>query len=164
MEATAGAEVRRICVTGDTHDAIVGRDALRDLLAAHLEEVDLILHCGDLVTLDALQDLASFAPVLVARGPDDPAAASDARLLDASRTVTAGGYRIELRRSHTDEPFTEREDVEVVVHGSTHIPSIVTVGRTVYIDPGSPTLSKSPSIGFLQIERSGIEVSLRFIV
>lgn len=56
-------------------------------------------------------------------------------------------------------------DVQVVVHGHTHIPRNQQIGNVRYVNPGSPTRPRGgsdPSIAIMEIE-DGAVVDVRFV-
>ncbi len=140
---------RRIALMGDTHDTIVGSEVF-DLLRPHLSGVDLILHCGDLSTLASLDHLTELAPTLAVRSTTDPDPAPPALVEGPRDVVVAGGCRIELRNKLADEEIIGREDADLVVF-SAHQPRLQTVGKTIFVSPGSPSLSETPTMAILDL-------------
>jgi putative phosphoesterase len=61
----------RIVVLSDTHIRRGGSRRLPAAAYAALEEADLILHAGDVVCADLLDELAGFAPTLAVLGNND---------------------------------------------------------------------------------------------
>ncbi len=86
----------RIAVLSDTQLPRKGRDLPPGVRTA-LEEVDLILHCGDLNEPPVLAALRSFAPVEAVAGEHD--AGFDPPLPDR-RVLELEGYRIGLLHGH----------------------------------------------------------------
>ncbi len=140
-----------IGLVADTH---IPRDAKR--LPPHIKEafkcVDLILHAGDIYIPDVLDELATIAPVLAARGNGDCDFPEDQRLKDC-HIIDADGFRIGLvhatiltersrRHIHIDGVL-KREfggHVDVIVFGDTHAALIEKYEGVLLINPGSPTL------------------------
>lgn len=108
-----------------------------------LEAADLIVHAGDFVGLDMLEELRGFAPVEGVHGNMD---APDLRaLLPRTRVVDLGGVRIGV--VHDPGPRQGREGrlaarfagCEAVVYGHTHLPEVTRHGDFWLLNPGSPT-------------------------
>jgi len=117
---------------------------------------DLILHAGDLHSLDVLNWLEEIAPVLACRGNGDdgsggrPLVPEDPRLRDALVTTRAG-FRIGLVHDVLDPQefpawplertmelyFGRRTDL--IVCGHTHLEGIKRYNDVLVINPGSPT-------------------------
>ncbi len=163
----------RIGIIGDTHYPEAG--PLWDEAYDALRGVDLILHAGDLHTLDVLDWLEQrcAAPVLGVRGNGDdggggrPVCPPDARLQPV-QIVEAHGARVgmvhdatlpEWPPHRTLETIMEHYfggPVDVFVHGDTHVEEIVEVRGVLMINPGSPTyprnLTRRPgTLAFLDI-------------
>lgn len=146
----------RIAVVSDTHLKGDGWGSPPELLAA-LAGVELILHCGDLDVLGALDHLETVAPVLAVRGYPDPREPGD-RLADETRVVEVDGVRIGMvhdtqapgppvRFTHTLEfppgsvhELMERkfgQSVDVVCFGDTHEEYIGWYQGVLFVNPGS---------------------------
>jgi putative phosphoesterase len=127
-------------VIADTHVPRRARALPADLLA-HLGHADLILHAGDLMVGDVLEELGAYAPVLAVRGNLDPpdldlpetlefdvGCARVAMIHDSGR---GQGRRARLRRRFPD--------ARVVVFGHSHIPFLEDEDGLMLLNPGSPT-------------------------
>jgi putative phosphoesterase len=165
----------RIGLIADTHYPEAG--PLWDEAYEALRGVDLILHAGDLHTLDILDWLEErcAAPVLAVRGNGDdggggrPICPDDARLLPA-QVFTAEGVTVGLVHDATLPEWPPHRTLEsimdhyfgrpvdVFVHGDTHVESIEEMRGVLLVNPGSPTfprnLTRRPgTLGFLELER-----------
>ena len=134
----------RLAIVSDTHLPRASR-RLPGACVARLREADLILHAGDLVALEVLDDLKAIGPPVAAvHGNVD--AAEVRRALPAERVVEAGGAKIGL--VHDAGPATGRlgrmarrfPDCDAVVFGHSHIPLLERddAGFQIF-NPGSPT-------------------------
>jgi hypothetical protein len=147
-------------VVSDTHIPEARAALWPEVLDAFVG-VDAILHGGDLHELSVLHALAEVAPVYAARGngedgsggrpvtPDDPR-------LRPSWLLDVAGMRVGLTH---DLPVPEipphltvarwcdrrfgTTDVDLVVHGHTHVESIDLIGTTLCVNPGSPTYPRN---------------------
>jgi uncharacterized protein len=141
----------RIGLIADTHDEVVPYDAIADRVAAVFAGVELILHCGDLTTTAILDRLAELAPVVAVRSPSDPPPAPP-RLLDGPHVLATHDVTIGLVNTLEDDPrSTFGRDVDVVVHGGTHVASVDASGTVLLVNPGSPTLADAVSVGILEL-------------
>lgn len=132
-----------IAIVSDTHMPRGGR-ALPDACVKRLRAADLILHAGDLVTLDVLAELRSLGDVVAVHGNVDNAAVRAA--LPATAVVDVGPRRIAM--IHDAGPAVGRlrrmrarfPDADAVVFGHSHIPLLerATDGFQIF-NPGSPT-------------------------
>ena len=149
-----------------------GARRLPDACVERLRGVDLILHAGDVMTAEALREMESIGPPLLAvHGNVDSAELR--RLLPERQVVDAGGVRIGM--VHDSGPRVGREarvrrrfpDADVVVFGHSHIPVDApgTDGQWL-LNPGSPTdRRRQPhhTIGILETE-AGRLVDHRIVV
>ena len=138
--------------------------------------VDMILHAGDLHTLEVVDGLGKLAPTYVARGNGDMDI-EDERLRD-HWLFEVGGVSIGMIH-HFPSPvrkssehifrYVEKHfgDVvpQVLIYGHTHLEGLHLVDNMLCVNPGSPTLPRNQSlrlgtIGFLDIEASRVTASV----
>ena len=134
----------RIAVISDTH-LPRGSRRLPDACLERLRSAELILHAGDLVSLNVLEELERLGPpVHAVHGNVDEAAVRER--LPAQLVVDAGGVRIAML--HDAGPAAGRlarlrrrfPDAGAVVFGHSHIPLHATGPDGLQIfNPGSPT-------------------------
>lgn len=132
-----------VVVLADTHIRPGGGRRLPDAVYAALEQADLVLHAGDLVCRELLDELGGFAPTLAVLGNNDVA------LLGAvpeERLLTVEGLRIGMihdsgaRKGREGRMRRRFPTAEVVVFGHSHIPIDAPGldGQRLF-NPGSPT-------------------------
>jgi putative phosphoesterase len=133
----------RIVVLSDTHIRRGGSRRLPAAAYAALEEADLILHAGDVVCADLLDELAGFAPTLAVLGNND---AELFGRLPEERLVPVEGVTIAM--VHDSGPRKGRESrlrrrfptADVVVFGHSHDPiDGPGLDGQWLMNPGSPT-------------------------
>jgi putative phosphoesterase len=140
--------VTHVVVLSDTHIRAGGRRRLPDQVYAALDGADLILHAGDIVTADLLDELSGFAPTHAVLGNNDV----DPRLshLPETRLEVLDGVRVAM--VHDSGPRAGREgrlrrrfpDADVVVFGHSHIPwNQHGIDGQLLFNPGSPTERRS---------------------
>lgn len=120
----------RIGVISDTHGL------LRPAAAALLEGSDHIIHAGDIGRPEVIAALRQIAPVTAVRGNVDTGAWAAA--YPETELVRLGGSSIHVLHNLADlalDPVSA--GIDVVISGHTHRPKIETVGRVLYLNPGS---------------------------
>lgn len=129
------------------------------------ENVDYIIHAGDLVELAVVDELEKIAPVLAVRGNMDGIEVAGA--LPRLNSLKVFDWKIGV----THDPsilygFNKMSETalengfDVFVYGHTHVADIKWEGKILYINPGSPTDPPSfmvkPSVGLLKITKEAI--------
>jgi len=146
----------RIAVIADTH-LPRGARRLPPTCLDELARAYLILHAGDVVTAEALDEIAKLAPVEAVHGNMDEAALS-ARLPERT-VVEAAGVRIGM--VHIAGPASRRAerlagwfpDCDAIVYGHTHIPQVDRLAGRWILNPGSPTeRRRAPARAMLRLE------------
>jgi putative phosphoesterase len=134
--------VHRVGVISDTH--IPTRAAgVPDAALRLFEDVELILHAGDLSSLAVVNQLSAYAPVEAVQGnvelPEVVAA------LPIKREIVVGGCAIGLvhilgdRAHYARNARTEFLLARVVVFGHSHIPYVADRDGLLLLNPGSAT-------------------------
>jgi uncharacterized protein len=134
-----------IAVISDTHMPR-GARRLPDACIERIAAADLLLHAGDLMTVEVLRELEAIGPPVAAvHGNMDTAELR--RLLPAERIVEAGSARIAMvhdagpragRLERMRRRFGGRSDA--LVFGHSHLPLHERAGDGFQIfNPGSPT-------------------------
>jgi len=135
--------VTHVVVLADTHIRRGGTRKLPDAAYAHLEAADVILHAGDVLVGEVLDELGGFAPVHAVLGNND---AELVGVLPETRSLTLDGVRIAM--VHDSGPAQGRAgrmhrrfpDADVVVFGHSHVPwHDAGVDGQLLFNPGSPT-------------------------
>jgi len=149
----------------DTHIPARAREIPKRVFEI-FEKVDFIVHAGDLVDLSVIDKLEQLAPVLAVYGNMDgpeirgklPKIAS-VKVLDWKigvmhdpGTMFGAGKMREIAKQNS---------FNVLVYGHTHHPNIKWEGKSLFINPGSPTnplppfISK-PTVALLKITREKV--------
>jgi len=162
--------VTHVVVLSDTHIRRSGglhasRGAARalgrlpDAAYAHLDRADVILHAGDVLVGDVLDELGGFAPVHAVLGNNDVDLAG---VLPETLQVTLGGVLVAM--IHDSGASTGRAgrmrrcfpDADVVVFGHSHIPwNEIGLDGQLLFNPGSPTERRAQphhTLGTLDLE------------
>lgn len=132
-----------VVVLADTHIRPGSTRRLPLAVYAALEEADLVLHAGDVLTGALLAELDGFAPTLAVLGNNDAELVGQ---LPEERVFTVDGLRIAM--VHDSGPRKGREarlrrrfpTADLVVFGHSHIPidAVGLDGQRLF-NPGSPT-------------------------
>lgn len=158
-------EIRIIGVISDTHIPTRGRiipPGLYDLF----EEVGLILHAGDLVDEQVLDEFKALAPVEAVAGNMDPVMLQSR--LGRLKLVEVGAVKIGLLHGDVSGHKIDYEQVlglfqpakpQAVVFGHLHQPVAEQYNDTLFFNPGSlidPRRTPYPSCGLLHLDGSKI--------
>ena len=132
-----------VVVLSDTHIHRGGSRRLPDAAYAHLERADVVLHAGDVVTGEVLDELAGFAPVHAVLGNNDHGLVG---VLPEVLDLDLDGLRVGMVHDSGDASGRARRmrrrfpDADVVVFGHSHIPWLEPgVDGQLLLNPGSPT-------------------------
>jgi putative phosphoesterase len=156
--------VKTIGIVSDTHWQAADGPLPPDLFKA-LDGVDLILHAGDLVTLEMIDRLSEIAPVQAVAGNMDSAEVK--QQLPIKRILTIEKIRLGLihgwgpPRGLPQRVLGEfPEDVAVVAFGHSHQPYQERIGGRLLFNPGSlleDRFSAGRSYGLLTVMGDRVE-------
>ncbi len=152
-----------IGVISDTH--IPERaDKIPEIVFKIFEDVDMILHAGDLVSFDVFEQLEKLAPTRCVQGNMDRYYGLK---LPKSDIITVEGHKIGLNhgevypRGDTQQlKYIALElGVDILITGHTHWAFIKEYDDIILLNPGSPTVPRmsDPSIMLLEIDEDSIE-------
>jgi len=155
---------KTIGLTSDTHVPKRASNVPQKVFEL-FQNVDFIIHAGDLVELSVIDDLEQVAPVLAVHGNLDSVEVNDA--LPVLNSLKIFDWKIgvmhDLEVSNGSDKMVriaKENGFNVLVYGHTHNPRINWEGEILYINPGSPTDPASflnkPSVGLLQVTKSAI--------
>ena len=170
----------KIGLVSDTH-VPTSLARLPEELLARLEDVDAILHAGDLVSQDVIERLRRIAPTAAVAGNMDPPKLSCG--LPDRVTLDFAGRSVGLKHGHQrhalqdryiglgyDAPqmnlfyqamATQLPNAEVIVFGHFHAPLVKRWNGRLFVNPGAivPTQGRS-TFAFLEI---GVDVEARIV-
>ncbi len=163
-EAPSLKPAKTVGLISDTHVPVRAK-AIPKKVFAIFENADFIVHAGDLVELAVIDELEQLAPVLAVHGNMDGPEVSGA--LPKLNSLKVIDWKIGV----THDPNTlfgvgkmreiaRQNGFNVLVYGHTHSSSIKWEGKTLYINPGSPTNPASfiskPSVALLKVTKEAI--------
>jgi putative phosphoesterase len=135
--------VTEIVVVADTHMRPGSSRRLPPAVYSALEDADLVLHAGDVVTRDLLDELGGFAPTLAVLGNNDGALAGQ---LPEERLFTVEGLRVAMvhdsgaRQGREGRLRRRFPTADLVVFGHSHVPvDAPGLDGQWLFNPGSPT-------------------------
>ena len=164
-----------IGIISDTHITPGGKRQLPPMVFETFAAVDLILHCGDLNTLQVVRDLEALAPVVAVRGNNDDHEA--VLQLPTRRIITIESCHIGMvhgdRGNGRNTPeialsnFADEENLDAVIFGHSHWPFLEWrehLGAQILLfNPGSASdKRRAPhfSCGLLHVENRKIEAEI----
>jgi len=135
----------KIFVLADTHDKLPAN------LESLARDADEIWHLGDLCAPGILQSIETFGPpVIVVRGNCDSNS-------DWPLTIDLKRNGVRFRLVHIP-PDQAPENIDVVLHGHTHVPRNECLRQVRFLNPGCvtrPNRGAPPSVAFLEIAADG---------
>ena len=126
-------------VIADTHITSRRLRGLPEGLFEHLKGADLVLHAGDLMDPDLLDELGGCAPVMAVRGNMDPPILPETLEFRFGGASVAMIHDSGLRRGRRARMQRRFPDARVVVFGHSHIPLLEDEDGLMLLNPGSPT-------------------------
>ena len=130
-------------------------------------DVDMIVHAGDLVSFDVLEELEKIAPTKCSQGNMDRA-----YNLKIPRNVFLEIEGLKIGLNHGEVyPRGDTQQlkyialemgVEVLISGHTHWPFIKEVGDVLLLNPGSPTVPRlsDPAVMLIEINNTKIDAQI----
>ena len=156
---------KTVGLIADTHIPVRAREIPRKVLEI-FDKVDSIIHAGDLVDLSVIGDLEQLAPVLAVYGNmDGPKIRGK---LPKINSVKVFDWKIGVIHDSRAlfgmgrmREIAKQNGFNVLVYGHTHNPRIKWEGKTLFVNPGSPTnplppFITKPSIVLLRIAKEKI--------
>lgn len=148
--------MKRVGLISDTHGLV------RPPVLDYLRGSDLILHAGDILEGEILQQLAQIAPVTAVRGNNDWGPWADR--LDETELLTVERVAIFLVHDLSHLPRHARaRAARVVVTGHSHKPLVQERDGVLFVNPGSagPRRFKLPiAAGELRIDGDQVRASI----
>jgi putative phosphoesterase len=151
----------RIGVISDTHiPDKVGR--VPEAILDAFKNVDLIMHAGDMVDLEVIEELRSVCPTIVAvAGNMDRAEV--AKKYPTKQVFNISGIKIGLAHGSGApagliellKNIFKADKCDIIVFGHSHDPVNKKIGKTLFFNPGSATDSFSGEISYGIIEING---------
>ena len=131
------------------------------------KDVDLILHAGDLTSMEVIEELEKIAPVMAIQGNMDRVNGID---LPKARVIKAEDLRIGLvhgevyPRADTQQLLylARQLDADILVSGHSHQPKIEQIEGILLLNPGSPIVPRlaDRTVMLLEIHKKEVDVEI----
>jgi len=156
---------KTVGLISDTHVPARAR-CIPKMVFKIFENVDFIVHAGDLVQLSVIDELEQLAPVLAVYGNMDGPEVSGA--LPKLNALKIYGWKIGVMHDPNTlfgrgkmREIAKQNNFDVLVYGHTHNANIKWEGKILYINPGSPTnpmasFINKPSVALLKVTKEDI--------
>lgn len=155
-----------IGLISDTHIPDRARIIPQNVIDA-FSDVDLILHAGDLTSLDIVEELEKIAPVMAVQGNMDRVNGIN---LPKAKTLEVEGVKIGIvhgevyPRADTQQLvyLAKQLDVDILVSGHSHQPKIEQTDGVLLINPGSPIVPRlaDRTVMLLEIHNKEVDVQI----
>ena len=155
-----------IGLISDTHIPDRARIIPQNVIDA-FSDVDLILHAGDLTSLDVIEELENIAPVMAVQGNMDRVNGIN---LPKAKTLEVEGVKIGIvhgevyPRADTQQLvyLAKQLDVDILVSGHSHQPKIEQTDGVLLINPGSPIVPRlaDRTVMLLEIHNKEVDVQI----
>lgn len=158
----------KIAIISDTHIHKHG-DKLETLIKNRLNSVDLIIHAGDYTDIRALTLLQKTKKFLGVWGNNDKTSIRE--VTKEKEILKVENYKIGIYHGHGMRSTTldnayyafSDDEVDIIIYGHSHQPSISTKKKVLMLNPGSPTSKRKErwySYIILEICQNNIFASL----
>jgi len=149
--------MKRIGIISDTHGL------LRPEVTEYLQDCDMIVHAGDVGSVEIIEQLQNIAPLVVVRGNVD----NGLNKLSLYEMFEFFGKTLYVYHGHKELDIDPAAaGVDVIISGHSHVPLITYKKSILYINPGSAgpkRFSLAVSIASLVISDSGMDATIRFL-
>lgn len=156
-----------IGLISDTHIPDRAKEIPEKVFEA-FDNVDLILHAGDLTSPKVIEDLEKIAPVMAIQGNMDRANGID---LPKAKVIEAEGLKIGVvhgevyPRADSDQLLylAKELNVDILVSGHSHQPKIEQKEGTLLLNPGSPIVPRLADRTVMLLEINNKEVDVEIV-
>ncbi len=157
---------KTIGIISDTHVPVRAKEIPKQVFKI-FDNVDFIIHAGDLVRLAVMDELEQLAPVLVVYGNmDGPEIRGK---LPKMNSLKVFDWKIGVMHNPSAlfgmskmREIVRMHDFNALVYGHTHSPNVKWERSTLFMNPGSPTnpippFITKPTVGLLKVSKDKIE-------
>ena len=146
----------KVGVISDTHLRQANRE-LEELMAGPFQDLEMILHAGDITELSVLEVFRGKEIRAVCGNMDSPAVR---KKLPTQCTFQAGKFKIGLihgwggPQAIEERIRREFDEVDCIIYGHTHVASQVTRGGILFFNPGAfggGFVTAKRSVGLLEL-------------
>ena len=140
----------KIGIISDTHFMNPAKVDLPEWVVKAFQNVDMIIHAGDIERPEAIATFEKIAPFYAVRGNCDHSLS----FLPKSRSIDIGPGKLTVAHRPVDARSALIYDSVVMVYGHTHLSTIAQEDDLLVINPGSPMLPRGglkPSVAILDV-------------
>ena len=153
-----------IGVISDTHIPIRSKTIPPKVFEV-FKDVDLILHAGDIETLDVIESLESIAPTIAVHGNcDGNLGLKDHEIIEVEDVKIGLAHGVVYPKGDTQQLYylARQLDVDVMITGHTHQALIEKIDDVLLLNPGSPTQPRmcEPSVMLVEVNDSKVEAQI----
>ena len=149
----------KIGLISDTH-ITEKRGKLPKKVLETFEDVNLILHAGDISSQAALDTLSQIAPTIAVEGNNDRTRKTldlkPFEIIEISdlKIALVHGDKLPSRNFNKYCEFTQKHNCDILISGHTHRPHLEKIDNVILINPGSPNrpIKSDASIAILTID------------
>lgn len=129
------------------------------------EDVDMILHCGDVEVMSVIEELEKIAPVTAVHGNCDPYIGLNTHEVIEVENVKIGlTHGVVYPKGDTQQLYYLAKElgVDILVSGHTHRPLIQQENDVLLLNPGSATQPRlsEPSVMLLEVEGNTVNAEV----
>lgn len=133
-----------IAVIGDTH-LRKHTDKIDSFINKEIASADMVIHTGDYTSVEVIDKIKASKRFVGVFGNNDKGKLRS--LLKEKEILSLEGFKIgichgdgpkKLTIDNTIDTFKDHK-LDLIIYGHSHKPSILTKGKTIYINPGSLT-------------------------
>lgn len=158
----------KVGVLSDTHIPKRAGGLPEEVIQA-FRNVDHIIHAGDITSPKVLSELECLASVTAVSGNVDPEPLQET--LGSKKITTLSGYRIGITHGHGSGGKTleramkcfEKDDVDCIIFGHSHIPFCEYINGILMFNPGSPTDKRRNELYSFGILELGEEIKAKHV-
>ena len=162
-----GLDKMLIGLISDTHIPDRARELPQNVFET-FNNVDLILHAGDLTSLKVIEQLEKIAPVMAIQGNMDR---TNGINLPKAKVIEAEGLKIGIihgevyPRGDTQQLlYLARElNVDILISGHSHQPKIEQIEGILLLNPGSPVVPRLADRTVMLLEINNKEVDVEIV-
>ena len=163
--------MKRVLIISDTHIPNVALELPKEIIE-EAKRSDIIIHAGDIISIDVLNELKYYADVYAVRGNmdrfDEATYSLPEKLLinieDIKVGVTHGSGAPWGIIKRVNKVFSNLEDLDIIIFGHTHHPLVEQKDGRLYINPGSPTDKRyAPYNSYAILEIDGKKIQAEII-
>ncbi len=157
--------IKSIGILSDSHIPTRAKEVPESIFKL-FENVDMIIHCGDVTSLDIIIELNSIAPVYAVKGNMDP----EDIILPFELIFKINNKFIFCIAHGSGDPFSLKQRLfkkfqnhkpDIIIFGHTHVAENTKYNGIIMFNPGSCTQGfNGNSVGIINLQNDNIETEI----